>query len=107
MPASWHCVLQAGAIPNMTDAGGATPLLVAASRGSRQLVEKLLPHTNPDVNIPDWSVDAVLQHAAKHGLHATAASAGDSQQGVVIPVPAIPDVAAADRCKQQSDDAFR
>ncbi|KAL6847065.1 hypothetical protein ACP4OV_022918 [Aristida adscensionis] len=40
---------------------GRTPIMFAAARGRRELVEILFPWTKPIPSIPDWSVDGIIR----------------------------------------------
>ncbi|KAI9185742.1 hypothetical protein LWI28_010266 [Acer negundo] len=56
------CLLKAGADPNITDEDGQKPILVAAARGNREVVEILFPLTSKIQTITEWTVDGILEH---------------------------------------------
>ncbi|TXG65974.1 hypothetical protein EZV62_007249 [Acer yangbiense] len=80
------CLLKAGADPNITDEAftlpspfnplyttakhsyfiffkdGQKPILVAAARGNREVVEILFPLTSKIQTITEWTVDGILEH---------------------------------------------
>uniref|UniRef100_J3NEQ7 Uncharacterized protein n=1 Tax=Oryza brachyantha TaxID=4533 RepID=J3NEQ7_ORYBR len=51
----------AGADPNIPNEHGRIPIMVAAARGQRELVEILFPRTKPMPCLPDWSVDGIIR----------------------------------------------
>uniref|UniRef100_A0A0D3HWG6 Uncharacterized protein n=1 Tax=Oryza barthii TaxID=65489 RepID=A0A0D3HWG6_9ORYZ len=51
-------LLEAGADPNIH---GRIPIMMAAARGQRELVEILFPRTKPIPCLPDWSVDGIIR----------------------------------------------
>ncbi|XP_021302360.1 serine/threonine-protein phosphatase 6 regulatory ankyrin repeat subunit B [Sorghum bicolor] len=51
----------AGADPNIPDGNGRLPIMLAATREKRELVEILLPQTKPIPFVPDWSVDGIIR----------------------------------------------
>ncbi|XP_014677172.1 PREDICTED: putative ankyrin repeat protein RF_0381 [Priapulus caudatus] len=57
-------LLEAGANPNVTDTkSGATPLMMAVSKGEEAMVQMLLSH-GTDANAADWQAHTSLHHAA-------------------------------------------
>ncbi|OQU79519.1 hypothetical protein SORBI_3008G156100 [Sorghum bicolor] len=54
-------LLEAGADPNIPDGNGRLPIMLAATREKRELVEILLPQTKPIPFVPDWSVDGIIR----------------------------------------------
>ncbi|CAN6327577.1 unnamed protein product [Urochloa humidicola] len=55
-------LLQAGADPNVANNEGMLAVEIAARKNNKEVVELLLPRTNPAPHIHDWSVDGVLHH---------------------------------------------
>lgn len=55
------CLIKAGADVNVTDEDGLKPIQVAAARGNRVAVEILFPLTSQLQNIPDWTIDGILE----------------------------------------------
>ncbi|KAK8458530.1 hypothetical protein SEVIR_3G395200v4 [Setaria viridis] len=54
-------LLESGADPNIADEDGKIPIMCAAVRGHRELVEILLPKTRSIPSVPDWSVDGIIR----------------------------------------------
>uniref|UniRef100_A0A0E0RJM3 Uncharacterized protein n=1 Tax=Oryza rufipogon TaxID=4529 RepID=A0A0E0RJM3_ORYRU len=54
-------LLEAGADPNIRNEDGRIPIMMAAARGQRELVEILFPRTKPIPCLPDWSVDGIIR----------------------------------------------
>uniref|UniRef100_A0A0E0JC09 Uncharacterized protein n=1 Tax=Oryza nivara TaxID=4536 RepID=A0A0E0JC09_ORYNI len=54
-------LLEAGADPNIRNEDGRIPIMMAAARGQRELVEILFPWTKPIPCLPDWSVDGIIR----------------------------------------------
>uniref|UniRef100_R7VZL3 Uncharacterized protein n=1 Tax=Aegilops tauschii TaxID=37682 RepID=R7VZL3_AEGTA len=67
-PGIMKFLLDAGANPNIPDECGRTPIEVAASKGSRDMVEMLFPLTSPISTLPDWSIDGIISHVKNFGL---------------------------------------
>ncbi|XP_037431579.1 ankyrin-3-like [Triticum dicoccoides] len=67
-PGIMKFLLDAGANPNIPDECGRTPIEVAASKGSRDMVEMLFPLTSPISTLPDWSIDGIISHVKHFGL---------------------------------------
>ncbi|KAM3261149.1 hypothetical protein ACQJBY_052045 [Aegilops geniculata] len=67
-PGIMKFLLDAGANPNIPDECGRTPIEVAASKGSRDMVEMLFPLTSPISTVPDWSIDGIISHVKHFGL---------------------------------------
>ncbi|XP_047339029.1 putative ankyrin repeat protein RF_0381 [Impatiens glandulifera] len=57
-----NCLLAAGADPNATDEDGLKSIQVAAARGNRSVVEILFPVTSQIRNIPNWTIDGIINH---------------------------------------------
>ncbi|KAJ1266212.1 hypothetical protein BS78_08G133600 [Paspalum vaginatum] len=55
-------LLDSGADPNLADKDGAFPIMVAAAKENRELVEILFPWTRPIPDIPNWSIDGVMKY---------------------------------------------
>ena len=56
--------MQGGAKPNAEDAGGQKAIHAAAAEQHRDIVELLLPLTEPDTDSShDWTVDGIIQEA--------------------------------------------
>uniref|UniRef100_A0A0D9Y158 Uncharacterized protein n=1 Tax=Leersia perrieri TaxID=77586 RepID=A0A0D9Y158_9ORYZ len=53
-------LLGAGADPNIPNEHGRIPIMEAAARGQRELVEILFPRTKPILCFPDWSVNGII-----------------------------------------------
>ncbi|VAI38128.1 unnamed protein product [Triticum turgidum subsp. durum] len=68
LPGIMKFLLDAGANPNIPDECGSTPIEVAASTGSRDMVEMLFPLTSPISTLPDWSIDGIISHGKHYGL---------------------------------------
>nr|XP_045085200.1 poly [ADP-ribose] polymerase tankyrase-2-like [Aegilops tauschii subsp. strangulata] len=68
LPGIMKFLLNAGANPNIPDECGRTPIEVAASTGSRDMVEMLFPLTSPISTLPDWSIDGIISHGKHYGL---------------------------------------
>ncbi|KAM7473458.1 hypothetical protein LguiB_020701 [Lonicera macranthoides] len=56
-----NCLLKAGADANATDEDGTKPIQVAAARGNREAVEILFPLTSQIQNVPEWTIDGILE----------------------------------------------
>ncbi|XP_066358434.1 uncharacterized protein [Miscanthus floridulus] len=54
-------LLESGADPNIPDENGRLPIMLAATREKRELVEILLPQTKPIPSVPDWTVDGIIR----------------------------------------------
>ncbi|OQU79515.1 hypothetical protein SORBI_3008G155150 [Sorghum bicolor] len=54
-------LLEVGAEPNIPDRRGKFPIMLAAGREHRDLVEILFPQTKPISLFPDWSVDGIIR----------------------------------------------
>ncbi|CAL5092574.1 unnamed protein product [Urochloa decumbens] len=54
-------LLEVGADPNIHDTHGTFPVMLAAAREHRELVEILFPQTKPIPFLPDWSVDGIIK----------------------------------------------
>uniref|UniRef100_A0A453M378 Uncharacterized protein n=1 Tax=Aegilops tauschii subsp. strangulata TaxID=200361 RepID=A0A453M378_AEGTS len=67
-PGIMKFLLDAGANPNIPDECGNTPIEVAASKGSRDMVEMLFPLTSPSSTLSDWSIDGIISHVKHFGL---------------------------------------
>ncbi|XP_048526980.1 ankyrin-1-like [Triticum urartu] len=67
-PGIMRFLLDAGANPNIPDECGNTPIEVAASKGSRDMVEMLFPLTSPVSTLPNWSIDGIISHVKHFGL---------------------------------------
>ncbi|VAI23387.1 unnamed protein product [Triticum turgidum subsp. durum] len=67
-PGIMKFLLDAGANPNIPDECGNTPIEVAASKGSRDMVEMLFPLTSPVSTLPNWSIDGIISHVKHFGL---------------------------------------
>ncbi|KAM3213978.1 hypothetical protein ACQJBY_066416 [Aegilops geniculata] len=68
LPGIMKFLLDAGANPNIPNECGSTPIEVAASKGSRDMVEMLFPLTSPILTLPDWSIDGIISHVKHFGL---------------------------------------
>ncbi|XP_037438569.1 ankyrin-1-like [Triticum dicoccoides] len=68
LPGIMKFLLDAGANPNIPDECGSTPIEVAASKGSRDMVEMLFPLTSPISTLTDWSIDGIISHVKHFGL---------------------------------------
>ncbi|KAF3333091.1 Ankyrin repeat, PH and SEC7 domain containing protein secG [Carex littledalei] len=55
-------LLESGADPNLTDESGRLPIIVAAVRGKKEIVETLFPLTTPIPTMPDWSIDGLFNY---------------------------------------------
>ncbi|KAM3278928.1 hypothetical protein ACQJBY_046302 [Aegilops geniculata] len=67
-PGIMKFLLDAGANPNIPDECGNTLIEVAASKGSRDMVEMLFPLSSPISTLPDWSIDGIISHVKHFGL---------------------------------------
>nr|QEO19202.1 putative ankyrin-1 isoform X1 [Cymbidium ensifolium] len=56
-----NCLLNAGGDPNAFDEDDLKPIQVASARGNLVAVQILFPVTSPLPNIPNWSVDGVIE----------------------------------------------
>ncbi|KAM7469129.1 hypothetical protein LguiA_007312 [Lonicera macranthoides] len=56
-----NCLLKARADANATDEDGTKPIQVAAARGNREAVEILFPLTSQIQNVPEWTIDGILE----------------------------------------------
>ncbi|KAL0335514.1 UNVERIFIED_CONTAM: protein STIP1, partial [Sesamum radiatum] len=111
-----NCLLQAGADPNATDEDGLKPIQVAAARGNRVAVEILFPVTSPHADIPEWSVDGILQYmqheTGRKEEENEAPKDSNQLKDIAPPKQDIPEVSAeakkkAAEAKARADDAFR
>ncbi|KAK4427675.1 protein STIP1 [Sesamum alatum] len=111
-----NCLLQAGADPNATDEDGLKPIQVAAARGNRVAVEILFPVTSPHADIPEWSIDGILQYmqcetGRKEEEHEVLKES-NKLKDIAPPKQDIPEVSVeakkkAAEAKARADDAFR
>ncbi|XP_044947802.1 uncharacterized protein LOC123397239 [Hordeum vulgare subsp. vulgare] len=68
LPGIMKFLLDADANPNIPDECGSTPIEVAASKGSRDMVEMLFPLTSPISTLPGWSIYGIISHVKLFGL---------------------------------------
>ncbi|KAG8391036.1 hypothetical protein BUALT_Bualt01G0146200 [Buddleja alternifolia] len=111
-----NCLLHAGANPDATDEDGLKPIQVAAARGNRIAVELLFPVTSPIPDVPEWSIDGILEHMQHETGRTEDGNEGLKElmklKDVALTKQDMPEVTAeakkkAAEAKARGDDAFR
>ncbi|KAL2345796.1 hypothetical protein Fmac_007081 [Flemingia macrophylla] len=111
-----NCLLKAGADPNVSDEDGVKPVMVAAARGHRGVVEMLFPLTSKIDTVPTWTMDGILEYMQSETKEQqdkmVSAKETNQPNDAVSPEQTVPEVAPeakkrAAEAKARGDEAFK